>query len=210
MPFTGIQLKPEEPFELALPAGRTFVLCQAALARPAKVGFTAAISVRCADGPETIICMLCKGREQWSCVGRPFTFDGHDKAIISVTGAIVDVLGQMVITAEDIDSPTKGEQSESDDGCSDESDDSDDFINEYEGDEEAELRSLPRSSAAKTEAVRAQVFKSFVKSGMSVTDAQHFVDTLPQCLIDAAQPVSAEGDEESDGSEESVESEDFT
>ena len=115
MPFTGIQLKPEEPFELALPAGMTFVLCQAALARPAKVGFTAAISVRCADGPETIICMLCKGREQWSCVGRPFTFDRHDKAIISVTGAIVDVLGQMVITAEDIDSPTKGEQSESDD-----------------------------------------------------------------------------------------------
>ena len=60
------------------------------------------------------------------------------------------------------------------------------------------LSSATAVSAEKAAAVKAQVYETFVKNGMSPEEAQHFVDTMPQSLIDDAKE---EGDGEGDDSD---------
>ena len=56
------------------------------------------------------------------------------------------------------------------------------------------------AAAEKARLIKEQVYESFIKGGMSSGDARHFVDTMPQCLIDQAEEL--ESDEEEGGSDE--------
>jgi|EP00966_Prymnesium_polylepis_P173044 hypothetical protein len=86
MVFSAVQLSPTEPFELALPKGVEFVVCQVALAQPPSVGTTAVVSVRTASC-EVILCTLCVKHEQQSFVqSKPLRFRAHDKAVLFVSG----------------------------------------------------------------------------------------------------------------------------
>ena len=57
------------------------------------------------------------------------------------------------------------------------------------------------AAAEKARLIKEQVYASFIKGGMSHEDAQHFVDTMPQCLIDDAEELDS-GDEEGEGDSE--------
>ena len=209
MPFAAFRLDPAKPFDLNPPAGVTFVIRNIALAaRLPTSGTSAAVWIKPVGSPEeTILCTLMEGRKQFSCLGKPLLFTEHGAAIISVKGAAVDICGQVVMTPNDdahTDTDTdSGGGGESDGSVSDGGSESDDFVNEFEKDEEDELLKLPRASAAKTTAVKAQVYESFISSGMSPSDAKHFVDTMPQCLIDSANPLRVGGgDVDDDGNED--------
>lgn len=53
--------------------------------------------------------------------------------------------------------------------------------------------------ADKAAAVKAATYEAFVKGGMSPADAQHFVDTMPQQLIDQATREGGEADKDEGG-----------
>lgn len=61
--------------------------------------------------------------------------------------------------------------------------------------------SAEAAAAEKARLIKEQVYASFIKGGMSHEDAQHFVDTIPQCLIDQAEELDS-GEDEGDSSED--------
>ena len=58
--------------------------------------------------------------------------------------------------------------------------------------------SATEAAATKERLVKEQVYESFIKGGMTPADAAHLVATLPQCLIDQAEELDSNDDEESE------------